>query len=91
MVTRTVAIASTVGLHARPAALFVKEVAAVGIPVTIRKVDDDKAVNAASLLAVMSLGVQHGQEVELAAEADGADAALDALVEFLKIDHDAKA
>lgn len=89
MSTRTVVVASAVGLHARPAALFVKEVSESGIPVTITK-DGGKAVNAASLLAVMSLGVRHGEEVELASDAEGADAVLDKLVAFLEIDHDAE-
>ena len=88
MPTRTVAVASAVGLHARPANLFVKEVAAHGIPVTIGR-PGGKAVNAASLLGVMSLGLKHGEEAELSSTADGADEALDALVAFLEVDHDA--
>lgn len=35
MTTRTVRIASGVGLHARPAALFAHAAAAAGVPVTI--------------------------------------------------------
>ncbi|MDO5094164.1 MAG: HPr family phosphocarrier protein [Propionibacteriaceae bacterium] len=90
MTTRTVSVASTVGLHARPAALFVKEVSESGISVTITKVGGGKTVNAASLLAVMSLGVKHNEEVELASDADGADEILNRLVAFLQIDHDAE-
>ncbi|WP_040283474.1 HPr family phosphocarrier protein [Tessaracoccus massiliensis] len=88
MPSREVAIGSSVGLHARPANLFVQEVNKLGVPVTLQK-EGRPPVDARSLLGIMTLGVKHGEVVTLAAEGDGADEALDALVEFLKIDHDA--
>lgn len=87
---RRVTIASTVGLHARPAAVFAKAAAAHSSPVTIAKVTDGapgEAVDAASVLALMGLGALHGDEVELAS-AD--ESALDELVELLGRDHDAE-
>lgn len=87
MPSRDVAIASTVGLHARPANLFVTEVASLGIPVTIAK-QGGRAVDARSMLGVMTLGAKHGDVVTLTAEGEGADEALDRLVAFLSIDHD---
>lgn len=89
METRIVTIASAVGLHARPAALFVAEVKRHGIPITIG-CPGSKAVNAASLLGVMSLGLKHGEQAELSSEAEGTTGALDELVAFLEVDHDAK-
>ena len=56
MPTQVVTVGSKVGLHARPAKLLVQAATAAGVPVTIGKVGD-KAVNAASLLMVMALGV----------------------------------
>jgi hypothetical protein len=47
-----------------------------------------KAVNAASILGVISLGIDHDDEVTLAADGDNADAVLDQLVELLSTDHD---
>ena len=70
---RTVAIGSDSGLHARPAAVFVKAAAAAPVPVTIR-VGDGKAVPARSMLSVLSLGARKGTEVTLEAEG-GEDAA----------------
>lgn len=89
MSSRTATIASSVGLHARPAALFVKKVTATGIPVTIGK-EGGKTVNAASMLAIMALGAKYGDEVILNADGEGSNAVLDDLVAFLEIDHDAK-
>ena len=86
MTTRTAIIASSVGLHARPASLFVQKVTR---SVTISR-PGGKPVNAASMLAVMSLGVKCGEEVELSCDAEKGDAFLDELVAFLAVDHDAK-
>ena len=89
MASRTATIASSVGLHARPATLFTKLVSASGIPVKLIK--GEKSVNAASILAVMALGAKCGEEVTLTAEGDTADQVLADLVAFLEIDHDATA
>lgn len=84
--TRTVSVGSSQGLHARPAKLFVEAAQGTGAQVTIAK--GEKSVNAASILGVMSLGVDKGDEVTLTAEGDSAEAALDTLEEFLVTDHD---
>jgi phosphocarrier protein HPr len=86
--TRTATVASRVGLHVRPASLFVQAAAATGLPVTIA-VGDGAPVDARSILMVMGLGAQHGDQVTLTAEGDGADAALDSLVGLVETDHDA--
>lgn len=89
MATRNVTIASSVGLHARPAALFVEQAAASGLDVEIGRPGDDP-VDATSILGVMSLGAKHGEEVVLSAEGDGADEVLDGLVDLLSRDLDAE-
>jgi phosphocarrier protein len=88
-VTRTVRIGSAHGLHARPAKLFAQAAKEAGIPVTIAK-GDAKPVNAASILGVISLGIDQGDEVTLAAEGDGAEGVVDSLSELLTTDHDAE-
>lgn len=89
MAQRTVAIGSSVGLHARPAALFVEAAQATGLDVEIGRPGQD-AVDATSILGVMALGAKHGEEVVLTAEGDGADEALDGLVALLERDLDAE-
>lgn len=81
MPERTTTIVSPSGLHARPAALFTQAVSKSGLKITVSK--GDKAVNAASILAVISLGVAQGESVTIASDDDGADAVLDELVELL--------
>lgn len=89
MAQRTVTIASKVGLHARPAAMFVQAASETGLDIEIAKPGED-AIDATSILGVMALGAKHGEEVTLTAEGDGADAALDSLVELLSRDLDAE-
>lgn len=87
MAERTVQIASAHGLHARPASLFTQAAAQSGLAVQLTK--GEKTVNAASILGVISLGIDHGDEVTLAADGDNAETVLDTLVELLVTDHDA--
>jgi phosphocarrier protein len=89
MAQRSVTIASRVGLHARPAALFVQTVSSLGVAVLIAK-PGDEPVDAASILGVMALGAKYGDEVVLAADGDRADSVLDELVSLLSRDLDAE-
>jgi phosphocarrier protein len=89
MATRQVSIASSVGLHARPASLFVQAATATGIPVTIAK-EGGNPVDARSILMVMALGAKNGETVTLSADGEGADEALDTLVALLSRDLDAE-
>lgn len=86
MISRTVVVASSVGLHARPAALLAETVDDSGVDVTISF--DGEEADAASLLEIMTLGVGHGDEVTLSTEDDGAGEVLDSLVALLSRDLD---
>jgi phosphocarrier protein HPr len=90
MAERVVVVRSRVGLHARPAALFVQAASAQPVKVRIRK-REGAAVDARSILRVLSLGVKGGDEVVIEADGDGAEAALDALTVVLETDHDVEA
>jgi phosphocarrier protein HPr len=89
MAERRAVVASKIGLHARPAARFVKAAAKQPVKVTIARAGGDP-VDAASILDVVTLDVRGGEEVILAAEGDGAEQTLDELVEVVETDHDAK-
>ncbi|GLW61845.1 phosphotransferase [Actinomadura rubrobrunea] len=83
MSQRTVKIESKVGLHARPAALFVQTAAKADGDVTVAK-PGGKPVNAKSILAVLGLDARHGEEVVISADGEGAEELLDALEAVLK-------
>ncbi len=73
----TVEVKNPHGLHARPAALFVQKAASFGGPVLLVK--GDREVDAKSILSVMSLGIEPGQEIRLRADGEGAQEILEAL------------
>ncbi len=70
-------VTNQVGLHARPAALFVGEAAAFAAEVRVRNVTAESGwVDAKSILSVLTLGVEQDHEIEITAEgADEAEAA----------------
>jgi phosphocarrier protein len=82
MAERHITVGWATGLHARPAAIFVRAALAVGVPVTIAK-GAGTPVNATGMLAVLGLGAEHGDEVVLASDAPDADAALDRLAKLV--------
>jgi phosphocarrier protein len=87
MTERTITIGSSVGLHARPAALFSQAALKTGYPVTLTA--GGKSANAASILGILSLNIKHGDEVTLSSDADTAAAAIDELALLLESDLDA--
>lgn len=87
MARREVIVGSRVGLHARPAALFVKAAMEQPVRITIRK-GDGPPVDARSILRVLALGAKNGDTVTLEADGDGADEALDAVAAVVIEDHD---
>jgi phosphocarrier protein HPr len=88
MSERTITIATPTGLHARPAALFVKAAAAQSAKVTIAKAGG-VAVPAASILGILGLQIEFGDEITLSSTDDNAEESLDALADMLSVNLDA--
>ncbi len=81
MTTRAVPIVNRLGLHARPAAEFVKVAARFACDVKVRK--DSMEVNGKSIMGMMMLAAEQGSELIITVNgADGAQAldALEALI-----------
>ena len=70
-----------VGLHARPASMFVQTAAKFTSDIEVTH--GETAVNAKSILAVLTLGAHKGAEIIIKAEGDDADEALTALEELV--------
>ncbi|MBV2362110.1 HPr family phosphocarrier protein [Streptomonospora nanhaiensis] len=87
MAQRRVTVESKVGLHARPAAMFVEAASKAGGQVTVAK-GEGTPVSAKSILAVMGLDVRNGDEIVIDVEGEGpdADALLDRLAEIANAD-----
>ena len=78
----TVTVQHEVGLHARPASMFVKK--ATGFKSDINVTCDGRSANAKSILSVLTLGAHKGAEIEITAEGEDADEALVALRELVE-------
>jgi phosphotransferase system HPr (HPr) family protein len=69
------------GLHARPAAEFVKK--ARQFTAEIMVIKGDKEANAKSAMKIMTLGAKKGDEIVIRAEGDDAKEAVEALAELI--------
>lgn len=82
MIERRVVVTAPDGLHARPAAEFVTAAFSQPALVTLRKAEGEP-VAATSILAVMTLDIQFGDEITLAAQGEGAEESVAALAQLL--------
>jgi len=72
------------GLHARPAAVFVRAAAAIAAEVRVANVTTGSAeVSAKSILAVLGLGVSAGHRIRLRVDGDGEAAAVRSLADLV--------
>lgn len=77
-----------VGLHARPASIFVQEatkhVSEIKVSCQDPETKEIREVNAKSILGVLTLGVFQGMEITISAEGDDEVAAVEALETLVK-------
>ncbi|MFC9790332.1 HPr family phosphocarrier protein [Rhodococcus sp. NPDC127528] len=85
MPSTTVAVGSSIGLHARPAAVIADAVGSCGVPVTL-SVAGGEPVDAGSALMIMTLGA--GQGVEVTVSSDD-PAAVETVAKLVAADLDA--
>jgi phosphocarrier protein len=78
---RTVEIVNERGLHARASAKFVKMAAQFDAHVTVTR--EGQTVDAQSIMGLMMLGAGPGCCIEIAAEGDQAEAAVEALAQLV--------
>jgi phosphocarrier protein HPr len=74
-------IKNAVGLHARPASLFVQTSNKFTCDIVVSY--GDKTANAKSILQVLSLGVHQGEKISLVTKGADEEQALDALKELI--------
>ncbi|MBM7557960.1 HPr family phosphocarrier protein [Halanaerobacter jeridensis] len=79
---KKVMIQNETGIHARPASMLVEEASNYDSDVELLK--DGQAVNAKSIMGIMSLGIKQSTEVTVRAEGADAEEAVDAIVELIQ-------
>ena len=81
MVSRSVTIQNSVGLHARPATFFIQKANSYKCSIWVEK--EDCRVNAKSLLGVLSLGIVKGTTITLIADGNDENEAVSSLVDLV--------
>ncbi|MGH7504868.1 MAG: HPr family phosphocarrier protein [Longimicrobiales bacterium] len=79
---RSVTIANRFGLHARPAAEFVKLANRYRSEIFVRK--EDLEVNGKSIMGMMMLAAEFGSEITIRAQGDDATDAVESLCELVR-------
>lgn len=79
-----VIIENKLGLHARPAMLFVETASKHKASIAVRRADQDEIVDGKSIMQLMMLAATRGTKLEITADGPDADAALQSLVALIK-------
>ena len=84
-VSNEVVVQHKVGLHARPAAIFVRAAAGFASRITIENLTKGMPpANAKSILSVLTAAVRMGDHVRIAAEGSDEQAAVEALCHLIQ-------
>ncbi|RKY67318.1 MAG: phosphocarrier protein HPr [Candidatus Latescibacterota bacterium] len=79
---RTVTIRNKLGLHVRPASLFVEKASKFKSDIYIIK--DGERVNGKSIMGVLSLAAEQGSDLTIRAEGEDCEEAVEALSELVE-------
>ena len=79
-----VTIANRLGLHARPATLFVETASNSRSQVTVRRCDQEDPVDGKSIMEMLMLAATQGTRIEITAVGSDADKAVRALVRLVE-------
>jgi phosphocarrier protein len=81
-VDRQLVVLNKLGIHARPAAMFVKIANRFGCNVMVEK--DGEKINGKSIMGLMMLAAGPGTKLLISCEGEDCHAAMDALEELIK-------
>lgn len=81
MLQKEFVIVNKMGMHARPAAQFVKHAGRFKCDIWVEK--DEEPVNGKSIMGLMMLAAGEGAVIKVSADGDDADAALDRIGELI--------
>ena len=82
MFVKEVSVKNQVGLHARPATFFIQKANEFKSSVWVE--NDERRVNAKSLLGVLSLGIVGGTTIRIMADGSDEEQAVDGLVKLVE-------
>lgn len=82
MISRSITIKNSLGLHARPATFFIQKANSYKCSIWVEK--EDSRVNAKSLLGILSLGISKDTTVTVIADGADEEAAVNGLAELVE-------
>jgi phosphocarrier protein len=82
MSEREVTIENKLGMHLRAAAVFIETANKFPCQVHVKK--DGRAINAKSIMGLMTLGATYGSSITIITDGEGEEAAGEALVALVK-------
>ena len=82
MYVKEVMVQNQVGLHARPATVFIQKANEFKSSIWVEK--EERRVNAKSLLGVLSLGIVGGTTIKVMADGSDEEAAVESLVKLVQ-------
>ena len=83
MITKELTIKNEIGLHARPAALFVQTGNKFLSDIMIKKAG--KTVNAKSIMGVMAMGISKGEMIEIIIDGPDEENAISAIEDLINV------
>ena len=82
MYEQKVTLSNEIGLHARPASIFIRQ--AVQFPCDITVDKDGRSYNAKSIMSVLSMSASKGDEITIRAEGDSEEEAVKSLIDLVE-------
>ncbi|MBL4935941.1 HPr family phosphocarrier protein [Clostridium sp. YIM B02515] len=82
MISKQIIVENKTGIHARPAAVFVKTAASFKSNITVSK--DGRTGNAKSMINILSLGLTKGCSITISAEGVDEETAVDTLIKLVE-------
>ena len=82
MIEREIEIKNKLGLHARPAALFVKTASSFNSKIEVCR--DDTVIDGKSIMGLMMLAAESGSKLKLIIDGDDEERAMEKLVKLIE-------
>lgn len=82
MYESVVKVENEIGLHARPASLFIQEAIKYSSIIEVKK--NDKVYNGKSIMSVLSMSALKGEEITIKADGEDEKEAVNSLVSLVK-------
>lgn len=82
--TSTAVIINRLGMHARPAMMFVETASTFNADVSVKRADQAEIFDGKSIMQVMMLAATQGTEIVISAKGDDAEQAVARLMELVE-------